>query len=292
MTKLSFIKGKSRARLLGLHFFFRDITLRVFLFFRWQHHQILVAISRAAKPSEVVAVLTTFGPRAKFLRLAVLGLVTQSRPPKLVHIYLFHRDRPKFRALQEKLTSEFSLVRVSYLEDPDTRSYKRYQAFADYPSERLLFVDDDHYIRHRLIEETIAVADQFPKAVVCHRANQILRSGGQLMPYVSWPDITSQTESRGDLVANTGPGTLYPPGLGLDAEFRSKTFLSVAPKADDLWMFFVCRKLKIDLVATGKNHRKILDWFGSQAVALWQSNLSQGGNDKQLIALQKSFGPL
>lgn len=291
MTKLSFIRGKFRARLLYLHSFFQDLILRGSLFLRWICQKVLFDFSRPPKPSDVVAVLTTFGPRAKFLRLAVLGLVTQSRPPKLIHIYLFHADEPKFRALEEKLVSEFSLVRFSYLPDPDTKSYKRYQAFADYPSEKLLFVDDDYYVRRRLVEDTIAIGDKFPESVVCHRAAQILRVGEQVMPYASWPTIREETVSRGDLVANTGAGTLYPPGRGLHLELRPDVFMALAPDADDLWMFFVCRKLKIALVATGKKHREILTWRGSQTVALWHSNLSNGGNDKQFTSLQKFFGP-
>lgn len=252
----------------------------------------LVVFSLAPKPSDVIAVLTTFGPRARFLRLAILSLVTQSRPPKLIHIYLFHADKPKFRALEEKLVSEFSLVRVSYLQDPDTKSYKRYQAFADYPSERLLFVDDDYYIRRSLVEDTIAIGDKFPRSVVCHRAAQILRVDGRIVPYVSWPDIRGETVSKANLVANNGAGTLYPPGLELHLELRPDVFMALAPDADDLWLFFVCRKLEINLVATGSKHRKIMVWLGSQTVALWRSNLSKGGNDKQLVSLQQYFGPL
>ena len=109
------------------------------------------------------------------------------------------------------------------------------------------------------------------------------------MPYKDWSwEIIKVKPSFNNFLTGVG-GVLYPPITLYKDVFNIELFQKLAPLADDIWFWAmaVLNGTKINVVK--KNYNKLTYIDSVQEYSLWQDNVSNGGNDKQLADVLKYY---
>lgn len=275
---------------MGLRRFARRLQLRPRLRravanLRWWLRPLLPQRPHGQKVALIVT-LTSYAARFPTLHLTLRCLLTQSVRPDRVILWLSPDDLRRLPKAVRALEGAGLEIR----ETEDLRSYtKIIPALRAFPDAVLVTADDDvHYERHwlrALLGTWSGAADQ----IVCHRAHRFtLQKDGTVAPYESWPhDI--REEPRPDLIFPTGVGgVLYPPGALAPEVTDAASFLELAPRADDLWLYWMGRRAG-SLYCIVKDRQKLVVWPNSQAASLYAGN-AQTGNDFQIGPLVERYG--
>lgn len=236
----------------------------------------------------VVVSLTTFGKRLASVDLTIESIATGSLRPRRMMLWLSEEDgrRPLPKPLQ-RLQRRGVEIRSC----PDYRSHKKYYPYASSMQKHhipLVTADDDVLYPREWLRELYASYQAAPDSVHAHRAKWILVGEDRaIAPYNDWPF------ANGDLVTpNTFPtgvgGVLYPSQLLDRLRDAGERFKEVAMDADDVWLH--AATLRAGMIARQVSCRPspVVGLPGTQGSALWQVNVSAGGNDSQVAA---SYGP-
>ncbi|WP_299641414.1 hypothetical protein [Devosia sp.] len=175
---------------------------------------------------------------------------------------------------------------------PDYRSYKKIiPALTGFPDAYIATADDDIYYRPNWLRELVEAHHTGEPEVVCHRAHLIvLDERGLPLPYDDWHLSTQETGPSSLLFPTSGAGALYPPGTFDSQVVDADMFLSLAPTADDLWLFWMAARNGATFRRV-KRARRLSVWPGSQEVSLWlQNSDALNGNDRQIAHLLSAFG--
>jgi hypothetical protein len=176
------------------------------------------------------------------------------------------------------------------LVDVDTRSYKKLvPALADYRDCFIATADDDVVYPDDWLAQLVHAVRPDEREVVGLRGRWITETGhGAFAPYESWPLVDGDSGASGRIVLTGVGGILYPPGCFGPEVADAERFLSLCPRADDLWFYFQLR-------SNGYLCRKVGDLepletvAGSQTESLWSANRS-GHNDASWARLVGEFG--
>jgi hypothetical protein len=185
---------------------------------------------------------------------------------------------------------------VNFCEDVGPHT-KLLPALKKYPDDIIITVDDDIYYDKELIDELLKakVACEKKHVVVCRTAKEISFKNGQMLPYSKWPQATS--ESKVSLSPFGWSGVLYSPHIFSDEVFNKNVYLSLCPKADDIWFTIMELIGDVPIVIVKDTH-----WTGDGEVdhsneyvardsdGLHFQNAEAGGNDAQLAKLIEYYG--
>jgi hypothetical protein len=255
------------------------------------------AASRAAHKARgerpVVVSLTSYPSRINTVWQSVRTLFGQTRLPDKTVLYLAKSDFPNREAdLPELLTSmlwhDFEIRWV----DQDLKSHKKYHwAFKEFEDCLVVTVDDDLLYRKTMIEELVTGYKDHPGCVVASRGHLInFNEDGSVAPYDAWisevglkyPVMLNVPSMR--LFATTGAGTLFDPKLLPDITFDAELACELCLHADDIWLKFCETVAGIPTVfITSQQGCDCVP--ETQAVGLWATLNSQGGNDRAIRAL-------
>ena len=234
----------------------------------------------------VIVSLTSYPPRFPTLGLTLKCLLTQSVRPDKVVLWIADADMAQLPVEVSALQSAGLQIRTTR----DIGSYKKIiPALREFPGACIVTADDDAYYCADWLRELLEGWTGERDMVVCHRAHVIRYDKlGQLLPYREWRfDVEDRGEITG-LFPTSGAGVLYPNGVFSKDVIDEKTFLSICPRADDIWLYWMTSRAGARFKAIGR-HRKLICWAGSQEVALFHENI-RGGNDVQLMSLIKKYG--
>ncbi len=239
-------------------------------------------------PGELIVSLTSYPGRFDTLHLGIRSLLDQTIRPDRVILWISPEDAAAVPRKVHALESRGLEIR----QVPDTRSYKKLvDALANFPDAFIATADDDIYYARDWLETLAAGVEPGSDVVLCHRAHRIPRTEGALPPYLSWQwDVQDEASRRPsvDLVATGVGGILYPPRVLHADTTDSATFMSLCPRGDDLWFYWMARR-------TGATYRKVGGPFiqkmlpGSQEEALFNQN-SGGAYDQQIARLSARYG--
>lgn len=265
----------------------------------WMHRRRLEAVvdgirrSGLAEPARhprVVVSLTTFPQRIDEVHLAVGSLLLQDFRPDAVELWLAREQFPRGRnGLPRKLLrlEAFGLT-IRWCED--LRSYKKLlPALAEHPHDILVTADDDAFYPPVWLERLHAGHLERPSCVCCHRAHRItFDDAGRRRPYHEWTSEVHGVEpSPLNFFTGVG-GVLYPPG-SLDPEVaRHDLAASLAPTADDVWLWAMAVRAGRAIHVVRDNLREVVDvniarqsGLGSDLV-LFRENCFEDRNDVAL----------
>lgn len=235
----------------------------------------------------VVVSLTSIPSRLHKVPLVVRSILTQTRQPQHIVLWLHEGMRHQVpKALQELVFERFS-IRFS----PLTCSHKKLiHTFKDFDATVVVTCDDDFMYHRTWLSALYQDHLLYPNSVIAHHIRSIQRDDqGQLKPYKQWryePHVDQRSES---LLAIGGKGVLYPKNP-FDSLFDDvDLFMRLAPKADDLW--FKAMEL---LVGTPVRKCAVevpepLPIAGTQTFSLKKENVDQDKNLHQWAALAQHF---
>jgi hypothetical protein len=124
---------------------------------------------------------------------------------------------------------------------------------------------------------------QFPDCVVADSARTIeLDEDCVPLEYSRWKSVSpiGVDEPSMRLMALTGSGCLYPPGIMPKSTFDRERMKRIAFSADDLWMKYNQLLAGIPVVKAYKNHRIFIMTDYNQSESLSTVNCAGGGNDE------------
>lgn len=182
---------------------------------------------------------------------------------------------------------------IRYCED--IRSYKKIiPSLKNFPDKHIVTVDDDIYYPSDMLSSLIETHQHHPGSVVCRFARTIpFGDKNEIKPYNQWIEHTSSEKSfsqNGVLLFPVGVGGVFYPAHVFDEEVvNQQVFMSLCPKADDVWLYIMELRLGIDKqLSTVSSYRcyqtdAFRQYFSRDS--LTSTNRFEGENDQQLIAL-------
>ena len=187
----------------------------------------------------VIISLTSYGRRvSKILPYTIISLLRQTYKPDMVILWL-DSDNWNDDNLPKKLVKlkQYGLT-IKYCKD--IKSYKKLiPALEMFPDDIIVTCDDDVFYRKDMLERLMNEYEKDPTRIYAHRAHKLKFSEkGELLPYNDWENQISGV--AGNFVFPTGiAGCLYKRSLLYQDICREDLFVKLAPKADDVWFYFM-----------------------------------------------------
>lgn len=234
----------------------------------------------------LVVSLTSHAARFGTLAATLRGLLAQKVGAERIVLWIGHDD---MAALPEDVRALEGLgVTIRATEDVGPHT-KIIPALAAYPDAFIVTADDDQYYPPDWLGKLVAGYDATRREIACLRTHVVRLDGAGLpLPYRKW-GFEKGGEDRPELVFPTGVGgVLYPPGCLHEDVLNVALFRELAPKADDLWLYWMARLNGWTFRRVGRSKPPI-NWPGSQEEALWKANHGDG-NDRQVQRLVAHYG--
>ena len=250
-------------------------------------------LSADVEPSVVVS-LTSYGDRVgKCVVYTAYSLLAQSVRPSRVVLWL---DQSRFNDHNIPRSLRFLCsygLEIRYCKD--IRSYtKIIYSLRNFPDKHIITADDDLYYTSDFVKEFVEAHREHPQSIITAWARiPVVRADGQLAPYREWPEVKNVTagysyDGRRLLPLGVG-GVFYPSHVFDDEVLNESVFLSLCPKADDIWLYVMGLRRGVD-------KRLLLDsrisYYQTDTLRqcltsdrLTEANRFGGENDSQLKAL-------
>ena len=239
-------------------------------------------------PGDLIVSLTSYPPRFATLHLTLQCLLGQSTRPNGILLWIAQEDFQHLPTRVLELQDDGLAIQAC----EDLGSYKKIvPTLKTQPDAFIVTADDDVYYDPKWLENLVSQYDAKHPAIICRRAHRVrLDASGDLCRYADWDHALKTPATGRDLLPTGEGGVLYYPGALPAETIQADAFLSLAPNADDLWLFWMAQKTGAQVHTTSDN-RPAIHWAGSQRSALYRRNVTEGGlNDSYLQNLTATFG--
>jgi hypothetical protein len=252
-----------------------------------------VGLSSRQEKSVIVS-LTSYGNRVKGSAVyTVYSLLRQRVRPERVVLWL---DEKEFNSqnLPDDLRflCDYGLeVRFGKDIGPYTKIIHSLSAF---PNKHIITADDDLFYTKNFVEEFVDAHRKHPQAIITGYAKMPMTNGKhQIAPYGEWAEYHHVPASFQYNSATLFPlgwgGVLYPSHVFDDEATNEAVFMSLCPKADDIWLYIMglrCHAEKRMLTDSriAYYHTDLLRQYLTRD-RLTATNRFGGENDTQLQAL-------
>lgn len=175
----------------------------------------------------------------------------------------------------------------------DYKSYnKLVHALQEYPNDILITADDDIYYPPDWFNQLKTSYLTDPNRIHVQRAHEIMiNEKGELQNYKDWKFCSTQFDKEERIFPTGVAGILYPPKSLHREVLDANSFMSLAPKGDDIWFWAMAclQGTKYKIIENGYNVPKSID---PSDTGMWIENIYQQGNDIQLNAVFEAYPKL
>jgi FkbM family methyltransferase len=236
-------------------------------------------------PGHLVLSLTSYRIRFPTLELTLRRILQQSIQPDETVLWVSSEDCSHL----PKGVVDLQRSGLSIRETRDIRSYKKIiPTLERYPESFIITLDDDTAYPLDTVEPLV-VNYRSPTEILCRRANRItFDDSGKPRPYNQW-QFETPDETGSDLMASGVGGVLYPPHSLAVEVLDEANFITLAPFADDIWLFWMERLARSTVRRVGPRYA-LQPWPGCHEQGLWVNENSNGGNDRVIAALTARYG--
>lgn len=236
----------------------------------------------------VIVSLTSIPSRLPILHLVVRSLFLQTKSPELIVLWL-HKD------LQNKLPSSLTALvgdrfQIRFVED--TFSHRKLiYSLVEFPERVIVTCDDDLMYDPSWLARLWDSHCAYPRAIIAHECRVIqFDNVGEPAAYAAWKTASNKDFTHKWLMPIGYGGVLYPPH-SLHQDVTNKTlFLSMAPKADDLWFKAMSHLAGTETRRSIDPGKKPIPIPRSQKDSLKKTNVKQNGNYLQWKAICEHYG--
>ena len=241
---------------------------------------------------KVVVSLTSYYKRVGFLEPTLKSLLMQTILPDKITVY-FGSDTIESQVPDDVLRYRDKGIEFIFDGEKNLKPHKKYfYAMQEYPSAKIITVDDDIIYPHELIERLIDGYKNFPHSICATRVHKItFDSMKQIRPYETWKKEYTHTKVPSNkLVAIGCGGVLYPPNSISKKAFDAKEIIDNCLNADDIWLKFMEIEQNSKVVYIPLSN-PIVTTPGTQGEALSKTNTGiSAQNDLYINNLMKKFG--
>ena len=240
------------------------------------------------REQKIIFSVASFPDRIETVSGPIKSLMLQSVKPDMIILWLACEQFPDRKLPEELETLQQYGLTVRYCED-DLKAHKKYYyCMQEFPDSIIVTFDDDIIYGKDVVKRLIKKHEQFPDCIVTDSARLMaLGSDGNVLPYIKWKRVSpvGVNEPSMKLMALTGSGCLYPPGIMPKSTFDKELLKELAFSADDLWMKYNELLADIPVIKAYKNHRIFISSHTGPTASLSDVNWLEGGNDKTVNAL-------
>ena len=244
--------------------------------------------------NSVIVSLTSYGNRVKGSAVyTVYSLLRQRVRPERVVLWL---DEKEFNS--QNLPDDLRFLCDYGLEvrfGKDIGPYtKIIHSLSTFPNKHIITADDDLFYTKNFVEEFVDAHRKHPQAIITGYAKMPMTNGKhQIAPYGEWAEYHHVPASFQYNSATLFPlgwgGVLYPSHVFDDEATNEAVFMSLCPKADDIWLYIMglrCHAEKRMLTDSriAYYHTDLLRQYLTRD-RLTATNRFGGENDTQLQAL-------
>ena len=247
-------------------------------------------VNQMPRSEKIIVSLTSFPERMYDIHYCLYSLLKQTLKPDAVVLWLGDEQFPNKEADIPEAVLKLKENGLTIKWTKDIKSYtKLIPALKEYSSDVIVTADDDVFYASDWLEKLYETHQKYPKDIICHRAHKVRLNEEGVMPYATW-DKCIQDESVSHLNFLTGVGGVlyFPHSLHQDT-LKEDLFLTLSPKADDVWFWAMAvhNGTRINLIQNNGNAYTEIP--GTQNNALCKYNVEGKGNDQQLSAVLKAY---
>lgn len=252
-----------------------------------------VGLTSSNDKPQFIVTLTSYGNRIKNIsHLAIKSILNGDTLPDRIILWLAHNDKNKISKQLLKLQEQGLEIRFC----EDLKSYKKLiPALCEYPKDILITIDDDLRYKKDWFAKLKQTFINDSHKICCHRAHLItFDNENKILPYKKWEHCKANYQSPAKFIFPTGcGGILYPPNSLHTNVLDEKLFMTLCPKADDIW-FWAMAKLQATehcVVPNGYNlddKKNDLQKKGGEE-SLWLKNVEENWNDKQINTILEKY---
>ena len=230
--------------------------------------------------------LTSHGHRIATAHLAIESIAIGARRPTRLILWLDDED-----ALRDP-PAPLARLRARGLEilaTPDYGPHKKQYSYAstEHGTDALVTADDDVLYPRTWLAELLRAHEETPDVVLGPRTHTIILTEDGIAPYASWRPGRGTAASYRTIVTGVS-GVLYPASFVDALREEGDRFLTVAPRADDIWVHSVAVRHGFRSRQTGEQQAEYPEIPGTGRNTLYRENVVLGANDRWIAA---SYGP-
>ena len=253
-------------------------------------------ITKNTRPvgERVVISLTSYGRRVQtVLPYTIISLMRQSFKPDVIVLWLDKEHWSDNNLPKSLVKLKEKGLTIDYCDD--IKSYKKLiPSLAKYPDDIIITVDDDLIYNSYLIERLVDAWNKNPNCIYAHKAFGItFGTDEKVRPYNDWDKLIYNSSAQNVFPIGCG-GCLYKRKLLYPDVDRTDLFMKLAPKADDVWFFFMAILSGTPHVVLPKSKEQdiLIDFFYQythKMGALYNMNDKENGNDPQIYAVMDYY---
>lgn len=238
--------------------------------------------------ARLIVSLTSHPPRFGTLAPTLKCLLSQSVAPDLVVLWLGEGDAERLPPAVLALRERGLTIRSTADIGPFTKIIPALRA---HPGDFIVTADDDVYYGPRWLERLVAAYDPAAPAIVCQRAHRVrLDAAGRPISYANWVWQVPAPETSPDLFPTGVGGVLYFPGALPELTLDQDAFLSLSPRNDDIWLYWMERLAGLNITTLGQDS-PVVNWPSSQRAGLRMVNTTGAlNNDVYVRRLFDAYG--
>ena len=245
-------------------------------------------ITETPRAQKLIVSLTSYPERMYDIHYCLYSLLTQTTKPDKLILWLAEEEFPNKEKDIPKKVLYFKNYGLEIKWCKNIKSYKKLiPALKEFPNDVIVTADDDIFYPENWLEKLYNAYLDDSGYIYCHNAHKITFEGKNIKAYTNWQrSIDDNTADYINVAVGCG-GILYPPHSLHPDVFEEKTFMWLAPNADDIWFWAmaVLNNTKIKVVKFPIN--KIIYTNPKREMGLTTEHTlyhvnMKGGNDLQL----------
>lgn len=239
------------------------------------------------KNEKVIVSFTSFPARIKKVWIVVECLLRQTIKPDKIILYLSKKQFSTLDVLPKKLLKLQQRGLEIILVEEDIKPHKKYYyALKQYPLDYIITVDDDNFYESDFVEKLLYYSRVHINCIICNRASKITYTGDCVSKYNKWKRASSFSIDNGNFFIGCG-GVLYPPESLHPKVLDIKTFSTLCPLTDDIWLNLMARLNSTPIFVT--DNSIVLPIYNKNPQNLYSHNIGESNNDISIRNLKEYF---
>lgn len=251
--------------------------------------KIVEPLNTKPRKERVIASLTSYPARMKFVHLAIKSLMVQTYKPDRIILWLAEEQFPTKELPKELTDLEKYGLEIIWMHDIYGHKKYYYPVKNQADNEVVITFDDDIIFPKNSIKRLMKKHKRFPNSVICERG-QTYDSRYEKNPGL-WKTLSSVGVKKPTYSLNPSPGggCLIPKGAFHIDAINEEKIRALAYKNDDLWYMFMCAQNKTRIIKTRKYHKPFSVIIGSQVEQMATENVLGNKNVEAMERLIKAY---